>query len=257
MNWHVTTLLRLADNSLVLAQRISEWCGHGPILEEDIAMANISLDLLGQARFLLSHAASLEGQGRDEDTLAYFRDAEDYYNWSFCELPNSTRGNLRHDDYAVTIARNLLYTAYALPLWQALGKSTDAQLAAIANKAIKETQAHWRHSRDWSLRLGDGTKESKARMQAALEYLWPYTNEWFADDDSDNAAAHAGVMPLPSSLREQWLANVLAVLEEADLQQPPANGFYSAGKRGQHTEYLSYLLAEMQSVARAHPGVTW
>jgi ring-1,2-phenylacetyl-CoA epoxidase subunit PaaC len=257
MNWHVTTLLRLADNALIMAQRISEWCGHGPILEEDIAMANISLDLLGQARFLYSHAGKLENQGRDEDALAYFRDALEYRNWSFCELPNSTRGKLRHDDYAVTIARNLLYTAYALPLWQALGDSSDLPLAAIANKAIKETQAHWRHSRDWSLRLGDGNSDSKARMQAALDFLWPYTKEWFLDDDADQAAANAGVQPLPSGLRKQWLANVAGVLAQADLRQPAETSFQSAGKRGQHTEHLSYLLAEMQSIARAHPGATW
>jgi ring-1,2-phenylacetyl-CoA epoxidase subunit PaaC len=206
---------------------------------------------------LLSHAGALEGKGRDEDMLAYFRDAADYRNWSFCELPNSTRGQAKHDDYAVTIVRNVLFTAYALPLWRALGSSSDQQLAAIAQKAIKETQAHWRHARDWTLRLGDGTAESRARMQAALEYLWPYTNEWFDDDDADQQAAAHAMAPLPSSLRQEWLSTVDALLKEATLERPASSAFQSHGKRGQHTEHLSYLLAEMQSVARAHPGVTW
>jgi ring-1,2-phenylacetyl-CoA epoxidase subunit PaaC len=257
MNWQVTTLLRLADNALVLAQRISEWCGHGPVLEEDIAMANISLDLLGQARLLLSHAGALEGRGRDEDALAYFRDAPDYLNWSFCELPNSAKWPAKYDDYAVTIVRNMLYTAYALALWRDLCNSSDDQLAAIAHKAVKESQAHWRHARDWTLRLGDGTAQSNARMQAALEYLWPYTNEWFTDDQADQAAASHAMAALPSTRREQWLITVEALLKEACLQRPADSAFQSQGKRGLHTEYLSYLLAEMQSVARAHPGVTW
>ena len=238
----------------MLAQRASEWAGHGPVLEEDLAMANIGLDLLGQARMLLTHAGQLEGAGRDEDALAYFRDSPQFRNHSISELPN---GRGKHDDYALTIVRHYLHSERMVALWQALTGSTDAQLAAVAAKAIKEAKGHLRHARMWLIRFGDGTDESHQRAQAALEWLWPYTNEYWHDDAVDLAAAEAGVMPLPSSLQAGWLARVEQTLNEATLEQPPASAFNAGGKSGRHTEHLDYLLAEMQQVARAHPGAQW
>lgn len=252
--WHVEYLLRLADSALVLGQRVAEWCGHGPALEEDIAMANIGLDLIGQARLLLAHAGAIEGFSRDEDALAYWRDAAQYRNLSLTELPN---GESAHDDYAVTIVRNLLFAALMAPWWHALANSTDRQLAAIAAKAVNEARAHLRHASEWTIRFGDGTEASHARAQAALARLWPYTREFFADDAADQAAAAAGVGVLPSGLRQAWAATVDAVLAEAGLQRPADSTFCSTGKIGRHSEYLDYLLTEMQSVARAHPGAQW
>jgi ring-1,2-phenylacetyl-CoA epoxidase subunit PaaC len=255
--WKVNTLLHWADNALILAQRVSEWCGHGPVLEEDIAMANVGLDLLGQARMLYSYAGVIEGCSRDEDQLAYFRDEGAFRNWSMCELPNALSGDAKHDDYAITLVRNCLFSAQALLRWTALANSSDAQVQAIANKAIKESQAHWRHASQWVIRLGDGTQESQQRMQAALERLWPYSNEWFTDAPDDALAAEHGFAPLPSSLRPAWLEMLQPVFKEATLTLPKDSAFVSTGKRGLHTEYFGFLLAEMQSVARAFPGATW
>lgn len=252
--WHIETVMRLGDDALVLAQRVSEWTGHGPVLEEDLAMANIGLDLLGQARMLLSHAGHLEAAGRDEDALAYFRDSHQFRNHSLTELPN---GNSPHDDYALTIARNYLHSERMVLTWQALSGSSDEQIAAIASKAIKEARGHLRHSHAWLVRFGDGTEDSHQRAQAAIDRLWPYTHEYFADDDTDKAAAQAGIAPLPSSLREKWLHQVKQTLAQATLNLPTDTSFVSTGKRGIHTEFLDYLLAEMQSVARAHPGAKW
>ncbi len=253
-DWHVDTILRLGDDALVLAQRASEWAGHGPVLEEDLAMANIGLDLLGQARMLLSHAGMLEGAGRDEDALAYFRDSSAYRNHSISELPN---GQGRHDDYAVTIMRQYLHAERMVLLWDRLAGSSDEHLISIAAKAIKEAKGHLRHARQWVIRFGDGTEESHQRAQSALDLLWPYTNEYFHDDGTDKSAAAAGLIPLPSSLRESWLERVCATMREATLSLPETGDFLSTGKAGRHTEYLDYLLAEMQSVARAHPGAKW
>lgn len=252
--WHLETLLRLADDALILGQRLSEWCGHGPVLEEELAMTNISLDLIGQARMLFTHAGQLEGAGRDEDQFAFFRDEPAFRNHAICELPN---GRAPHDDYAVTILRNLLCAARSVALWEALQSSSDPTLAAIAAKSIKEASAHLRHAADWTLRFGDGTEESHARAQRALERLWPYTNEFWLDDDTDRSAAGAGLAPLPSSLKPAWDARIDAILHEAGLQRPADSAFASTGKQGRHTEYLGFLLAEMQSVARAHPGARW
>ncbi len=252
--WHVETVLRLGDDALVLGQRLAEWCGHGPVLEEELAMANIGLDLLGQARLLLAHAGELEGAGRDEDELAYFRDEADFRNHSICELPN---GSAPHDDYATTIVRNLLCSARAIPLWQALGGSKDATLAAIATKAAREVAGHWRHAAEWTVRFGDGTDESHERAQRALDRLWPYTHEFWTDDPVAVAAHEAGIACLPSSLRADWEARIGAVLQEAGLERPADSGFVSTGKHGLHTEHFGYLLAEMQSLARAHPGASW
>jgi ring-1,2-phenylacetyl-CoA epoxidase subunit PaaC len=243
----------------VLGQRLGEWTGHGPVLEEDIAMANVALDLIGQARLLLTHAAALEGAGRDEDQLAYFRDARGYRNFTICELPNSglEKGRTQAGDYAFSIMRNLLYCAYQVQLWQALSTSADAQLAGIAAKSLKESTYHLRHAADWTIRFGDGTEESQARAQRALDALWPYTNELFEDDAVERAVAACGIGVRSSSLREHWQAQIASVLEQATLRQPNAGGLVTTGKAGLHSEHMDFLLAEMQVLARAHPGVVW
>lgn len=259
----VEYLLRLGDSALVLGQRLGEWTGHGPVLEEDIAMANVALDLIGQARLLLSHAGALEGAGRDEDRLAYFRDARGFRNFTICELPNSglEKGHTQSGDYAFTIVRNLLFCAYQVQLWQALSDSrnpsNDTQLAGIAAKSLKESSYHLRHAADWTVRFGDGTDESHARAQAAVDALWPYTNELFLDDAVDAAAARSGFGVASAPLRAGWLAQVSAVLEEATLAQPRDSAFVSTGKAGLHGEHLDFLLAEMQVLPRAHPEAVW
>jgi len=259
MNDHIAYLLRLGDSSLVLGQRLGEWTGHGPVLEEDIAMAKVALDLIGQARLLLTHAGALEGAGRDEDALAYWRDAREFRNFTICELPNSglEKGHTQAGDYAFTLMRNLLVCAWQVQLWQALCGSADAQLAAIAAKSLKESSYHLRHAADWTIRFGDGTDESHRRAQRAVEALWPYTNELFADDATDQAVAQTGVGVLGSSLRVTWLEQVGSVLREATLRQPRDSGLITTGKSGLHSEHFDFLLAEMQVLARAHPGATW
>jgi ring-1,2-phenylacetyl-CoA epoxidase subunit PaaC len=246
---HLDYLLRLGDSSLILGQRLSEWCGHGPILEEDIALANIALDLIGQARMLLTHAGRLEGRGRDEDALAFRRAESAYRNVSIVELPN--------DDFARTVLRNFLFTSFQLPLWQALTASADPELAAIAAKSLKETRYHQSHSSDWTLRLGDGTEESHARMQRALEYLWPYTAEFFAPTPEDDAVARANLGVAWPALQATWEAEVLPVLTAATLKVPLRTAFLSRGKLGVHTEHMGHLLSEMQYLQRAYPGGTW
>lgn len=254
MTPHFDYIQRLADTALILGQRLSEWCGHGPLLEEDLAMTNVALDLVGQARLLLAHAGALEGRGRDEDALAYLRDEADFRNWTIAELPN---GNGPHDDYAVTIARNALVSALMVPLWDALAASSDTTLASIANKSIKEAHSHLRHAGDWLVRLGDGTPESHARAQAAIDRLWPYTNEWWATDEVERQAAAAGVGPVIATLKPAWDASVDALLAQATLRRPADTSFVSTGKLGVHSEHMGYLLAEMQSLARKHPGARW
>ncbi|MCM2253918.1 MAG: phenylacetate-CoA oxygenase subunit PaaC [Ramlibacter sp.] len=253
-------LLHLADNALVLGQRNAEWCGHGPALEEDIAMANIGLDLIGQARLLYQHAATLAGPGATEDSLAYFRDAGQFRNFTLLELPHHgpLAGTAAAErDYATTIARNFLYSAFMLLRWQSLQDSGDAQLAAIAAKSLKETRYHLRHARDWLVRLGDGTAESRARMQAALDHLMPYTQEFWTRSDAETAALESGAAADPGSFRQAWEQAVAQALAEAGLQPPPGGGHVSRGKQGLHSEHLSYLLAEMQGLARQHPGASW
>ncbi len=252
--FHIEYILRLADDALVLGQRLAEWCGHGPLLEEDIALTNVSLDLIGQARLLLTHAGRLEGRGRDEDALAYFRDEADFRNCTLVELPN---GEAAHDDYATTIVRNLLASALAVHRYEALTRSTDAELAQIAAKSVKEARSHLRHAADWTVRFGDGTDESKRRAQAALERLWPYTNEWWATDEVERAAAAAGIGPTLAGLKPAWDATVDAVLAKATLSRPADTPFVSTGKLGVHSEHMGFLLAEMQSLARRHPGARW
>ncbi len=246
----VDYLLHLADNALILGQRNAEWCGHGPILEEDIAMANIGLDHIGQARLIYQHVAALKGDGCTEDKLAYFRSPEEFRNYVLLELPHNTAfapSAAVERDYSVTIARNFLYASLMMLVWEALQSSQDTQLAAIAAKSVKEVRYHLRHATDWMLRLGDGTPESHARMQAALDYLMPYTQEFWTASETQ------ALQPL----KDRWQASVEAVVSEATLKMPNAVGHITRGHEGIHSEHLSYLLAYMQSLARAHPEAVW
>lgn len=230
----------MGDNALILGQRLGEWLGHGPQLEEDIASANIALDLVGQARLWLSLAGRLEGRGRDEDALAYSRDQHEFRNCTMVELPNG--------DYAFTIVRCMLFDAYQRVLLERLARGADGELAAIAAKSKKEADYHWRHSADWTLRFGDGTEESHRRAQGALDGLWGYTHELFAPDAVD---------PEASSLRAPWLAQVAPLIEQATLAIPAHTAFLSGGKRGAHSEHLGHVLAELQFLQRAYPGARW
>ena len=242
-------LIRLGDDRLVLGHRLSEWCGHGPILEEDIAMSNIALDLVGHASSLLKLAGEVEGQGRTEDTLAYWRDGTAYRNALLVEQPNG--------DFAVTMVRQFLFDAYSVLLWDQLSRSSYEPLAAIAAKSLKEDKYHLRHSSEWVVRLGDGTEESHARAQAALDALWRFTGELFERDGVDEAVAAEGVVVDMDALRALWDTMVNDVLTRATLTRPTVTGMRSGGRRGRHTEFLGHMLATMQSVARAHPGATW
>lgn len=254
MTAHATFLLHLADNALILGQRNAEWCGHGPILEEDLAMANNSLDLIGQARLLYQHVAHLRQDGSTEDTLAYFRDQQDFYNFTLLELPHTTSlapSARAQRDYAVTVARNFLFSAYMVLLWSDLQSHADKQLAGIAEKSLKEVRYHLQHAADWLIRFGDGTEESHLRAQAAVNCLMPYTQEFWSDGPG------AGTVLDPLALQTEWQASVNAVLSQAGLQIPSAAGYLTQGKNGVHSEHLSYLLADMQSLARQHPGAAW
>lgn len=242
-------VLRLADTSLVLAQRLGEWVGHAPELEEELGLANIALDLLGQARLFLAYASELEGRGRSEDDLAFARDTGEYLNLALVEQPNG--------DFGMTIVRQVLLDAFQLVLYEALQHSSDARLAAIAAKSLKETRYHFRYSAGWLVRLGDGTEESHRRVQAALDELWRLTGELFAADEFDLALASAHVAPAPSELRPAWSAYVDEVLRDATLTRPPDVSYRWQGKRGEHSEHLGHLLAEMQYMYRAYPGASW
>lgn len=245
----VEYVLRLADGALLLGQRLSELCGHGPVLEEDIATTNIALDCIGQARLLLTLAGKLEGQGRDEDRLAFLRNEGEYRNPTLLELPNG--------DFGRVVLRTFLYSSFLDVLWPALQSSTDADLAAIAAKSAKETRYHREHTADWVIRLGDGTDESHRRMREALDALWPYTAELFSPDPVDDAVARDGFGVAWATLRDPWLRSVEAVLAEATLAPPPDTPFLSRGKTGVHTEHLGHLLAPMQHLQRVHPGAKW
>lgn len=249
MTPHCRYVLRLADTNLVLAQRLGEWVGHAPALEEDLGLANVSLDLLGQARLLLAHAGEIEGRGRDEDALAFLRDESEFLNLTLVEQPNG--------DFGDTIVRQCLFDAWQLELYGKLAQSKDDRLAAIAVKGTREATYHLRYSGGWLFRLGDGTSESRLRAEGSLARLWPFTNELFDGDDVDRTIAAAGIGPAPDSLRDGWLRHVDEVLKEATLSRPPPATFGWYGKQGRHSEHLGYLLAEMQSLHRAHPGATW
>jgi ring-1,2-phenylacetyl-CoA epoxidase subunit PaaC len=245
----VQYLLRVADTALILAQRTAEWTGHAPVLEEDIALANIGLDLLGQARGLLTRAGEIEGAGHDEDQLAFLREERDYRNVTLVELP---RG-----DFAVTVVRNTMMATFFKLLWARLMESGDAELAAIAGKAIKEARYHQQHSGDWLVRLAQGTDESLRRVTKAMDDQWPYTSELFTDDAVDEAAAQSGLGPRWSDLKQAWLAEMGPILEEAGLAVPAATPFISTGKKGVHSEHMGYILTEMQYLQRAYPGGVW
>jgi ring-1,2-phenylacetyl-CoA epoxidase subunit PaaC len=242
-------VLRIGDTALILAQRLAEWCGHAPALEEDIALANMALDLLGQARALLAHAGTLEGRGRDEDQLAFLREERDYRNVTLVELP---RG-----DFAVTTVRNAMMATFFKLLWQRLASSRDPELAAIAGKAVKEARYHQQHAADWVVRLGDGTPESRSRTERALQDLWPYTAELFAADEIDEHAAAGGIGPRWSELEDVWRAEMDQILGAATLAAPAATPFLSSGKQGRHSEHMGRILAELQYLQRAYPGGTW
>ncbi len=242
-------VLRLGDTSLILGQRLGEWVGHAPQLEEDLALANLALDLIGQARLLLSYAGELEGRQRDEDALAFFRDAPEYLNLALVEQPNK--------DFGHTIVRQWLTDTWQLLLYEGLTRSSDARLAAIAAKALKETRYHLRFSSGWLVRLGDGTQESHARVQRALDELWRFTHELFSPDETELLLAAAGIAPDPRALAPAFAARIAADLELATLTRPADAPYPWHGKRGAHTEHLSHLLAEMQQLPRAHPGVRW
>lgn len=242
-------LLRLGDDRLVLGHRLSEWCGHGPVLEEDIATANIALDLLGHATMFLKLAGQLEGKDRDKDTLAYWRDENQFRNASVAELPNG--------DFGFTILRQFLFSAWAFHHLEALSASTNAELAALAAKALKETRYHVRHCSEWVLRLGDGTDESHRRIQASLDELWPWTGELAWQDGVDVELRKSGVVPDLEPLRKPFEAMVRDVITRATLTLPAGPMRMSRGRQGKHTEHLGHLLAEMQIVARSHPGAKW
>ena len=242
-------VLRLADTSLILGQRLGEWVGHAPALEEDLALANIALDLIGQARLLLSYAGEIEGRGRDEDALAFLRDAPEFCNVSLAEQPNG--------DFGRTLVRQFLLDAWQLELYEALSGSTDARLAEIAAKAVKETRYHLRFSAGWLVRLGDGTAESHARVQDALDALWRFTEELLTPDALDEEIAAAGIGPALTAVRPRWEDRVGAVLAEATLKRPAPAPYPWHGKRGVHTEHLGHMLGEMQHLPRAFPGATW
>lgn len=250
-------VLRLADTSLILGQRLGEWVGHAPALEEDLGLANIALDLIGQARLLLTYAGEIEARGnglsggaaRSEDDLAFLRGGEDFRNLTLVEQPNG--------DFVRTIVRQCLADAWQLGVYESLQQSTDRRLAEIAARAVRETQYHLRYSSGWVVRLGDGTAESHERVQRALNELWPYTQELFATDETDRAMHEAGVAPLPGDLAPRWSARVDEVLREATLVRPPDVPYHWYGRRGEHSEHLGYILAEMQYLYRAHPGASW
>ncbi len=241
--------LRRADDALILGHRLSEWCGHAPMLEEDMALANMGLDLLGQARELYSYAAKVEGRDNDEDKFAYLRDVRQYRNLLLLEQPNG--------DFARTMVRQFFYAAFADLYWRAMMRSSDATLAAIAAKSEKESAYHVRHSSEWIIRLGDGTEESHRRAQSAVDELWAFTGEMFSVDDSERGLIDAGIAIDPTALRPQWLKMISGVVSEATLTLPNNDWMQQGGRSGRHSEHLGHLLSELQSMQRTFPGATW
>jgi ring-1,2-phenylacetyl-CoA epoxidase subunit PaaC len=242
-------VLRLGDLSLVLGQRLGEWVGHAPALEEDLGLANTALDLIGQARLLLAYAGEIEDRGRDEDAIAFLREHGEYLNPTLAEQPNG--------DFGQTVVRQVLIDAFQLELYERLASSADERLAAVAAKAVKETRYHLRYSGGWLVRLGDGTEESHTRVQSALERLWPYTVELFAEDDVDRAMADRGIAPRLTEVQNGWMSRIDALLAEATLERPHDRPYSWFGKRGHHSEHLGYMLAEMQHLQRTYPGARW
>jgi ring-1,2-phenylacetyl-CoA epoxidase subunit PaaC len=242
-------LLRLGDNALILGHRLSEWCGHSPALEEDLALSNVALDLIGQTQLWLNLAGEVEGKGRDADKLAYLRDGRDFRNVLLVEQPNG--------DFAVTMARQFYFDAWHYLLLRELTGSKDSRIAEIAAKGLKEVTYHLERSRDWVLRLGDGTEESHRRMQSAIDDLWMYTGELFESDEIDQAMAREGLGPDLATLHEPWLGLVRATAEEATLSLSQPGWAQKGGKRGIHSEHLGYILADLQFLQRAYPNATW
>ncbi len=240
--------LRLGDNCLILGQRLAEWTGHAPILEEDLALGNLGLDLLGQARAFLTYAGKVEGKGRSEDDLAFLRDAHAFRNVSLVEQPNG--------DFGQTMARHLLFAGWYSLVLERLTQSQDSTLAAVAEKGVKEIAYHWRHAAEWTIRLGDGTDESHRRMQSGLHQVWGYTPELFRMDETDTAMLRAGVGADLAALQPAWDARIDAVLVEASLERP-SSVTRSNGKQGVHSEHLGHMLSEMQFLQRAYPGMEW
>lgn len=242
-------LKRIGDNTLILGHRVSEWCGHSPALEEDIALSNTALDLIGQTQLWLGLAGEVEGNGRTADNLAYLRDATEFRNVLLVERPNG--------DFGKTLMRQFLFDAWHFLMLKALLGSTDKRIADIAEKASKEVAYHLDRSRDLVIRLGDGTAESHRRMQEALDDLWPYAGELFAGDAADAALAEAGIAPQPQSLKADWDELVGETLSEATLKKPADGYMHKGGKRGVHTEHMGFILADLQFLQRAYPGATW
>lgn len=242
-------VIALADDALILGHRLSEWSGKAPTLEEDLALSNLALDLIGQARLLYTYAGEIEAKGRDEDALAYLRDEADFRNVLLVEQPNG--------DFAATMMRQLFFAAFAHPYYQQLAGSKDARLAEIGAKAAKEMAYHVRHAAEWIIRLGDGTEESHTRALDALDQLWSYWGELLTMTEGEHALAKAGIMPDRAAMQPAWEATITRVLGEATLPVPPSRYAQQGGRSGRHSEHLGHLLAEMQVLARAHPGATW
>ncbi len=242
-------VIRQADNCLILGQRLGEWCGHGPVLEQDIAMTNIALDLIGQSRSLYQYAADVEGKGKTEDDLAYLRDVWQFKNLLLVEQPNQ--------DFAYTIARQFYFDNFNFLFYQALTESADEQLKAIAQKSLKEVRYHVKWSSDWILRLGDGTDESHERINRAITDLWSYTGEFFNNNEVDNAMIDAKIGTDLTGLKPKWEQKIGSILEEATLEVPAGEWMQSGGKEGKHSEHLGYILADLQFLQRAYPGAKW
>lgn len=242
-------LLRLGDDSLILGQRLAELCGHGPILEEDIALTNISLDLIGQATNIYNYAAEIEGQGRDADALAFLRLEHQYFNVVLVEQAN---GN-----FADTMVRQFLFDAFRKLLFEHLLTSSDIQLAAIAEKSLKETKYHLKHSSEWLIRLGDGTALSHERAQMALFDLWRYSDELFYMDETEKQLASEGVIPNLTELKSKWLAHITSIVQMATLELPTQQAFFGAGRQGRHSEHMGFILAQLQYMQRTYPNMQW
>lgn len=249
MNSKLNYTLHLADNGLILAQRLGEWCGHGPVLEQDIALTNIALDVLGQARYFYQYAAEVDGQGKTEDDYAYLRGEREFKNFLLLEQPNG--------DWAHTIVRQFFYDNFMQLVYTKLLSSTDKQLAAIASKAIKEVNYHLKFSSEWVIRMGDGTEESHERVQNAANTLWEFTGEFFIPTDYDNEMAAKGIGCDVASLKTDWQNRVNEIFAEATLQVPQATWFQSGGKTGVHSENLGLLLTDLQYLQRTYPGASW
>ena len=244
-----TYLLRLGDDSLILGQRLSEWCGHGPILEEDIALTNIALDLIGQATNIYNYAAKVEGKGKTADDLAFLRLEHEYLNTLLVEQPNGHFGD--------TLMRQFLFDAFRMPFYEALIQSSDKELSAIAEKSLKETKYHLKHSSEWVIRLGDGTEESHGKIQESLHNLWRYHHELFFEDEVEKELVKEGIIPDYHTIQKRWHTITSRVFEEAGLTIPSNNWKFEGGRLGRHSEHMGYILADLQYMQRAYPNMEW